>query len=101
MSCSTPGLPVHHQLPEFTQTHVHQVSDAIQHFLQGIFPSQGSKPRLLCLLNWQVDSLPLSHLEGTLLARLVRSMRSGPQHLPGKPQWLGGLLQGCLRHPKP
>ena len=27
---STPGLPVHHQLPEFTQTHGHQVSDAIQ-----------------------------------------------------------------------
>ena len=30
MNCSTPGLPVHHQLPEFTQTHVHRVSDAIQ-----------------------------------------------------------------------
>ena len=30
MNCSTPGLPVRHQLPEFTQTHVHQVSDAIQ-----------------------------------------------------------------------
>ena len=30
MSCSTPGLPVHHQLLEFTQTHVHRVSDAIQ-----------------------------------------------------------------------
>ena len=30
MNCSTPGLPVHHQLPEFPQTHVHQVSDAIQ-----------------------------------------------------------------------
>ena len=30
MDCSTPGLPVHHQLPEFTQTHVHGVSDAIQ-----------------------------------------------------------------------
>ena len=30
MNCSMPGLPVHHQLPEFTQTHVHQVSDAIQ-----------------------------------------------------------------------
>ena len=28
--CSTPGLPVHHQLPEFTKTHVHQVSDTIQ-----------------------------------------------------------------------
>ena len=30
MDCSTPGLPVHHQLPEPTQTHVHRVSDAIQ-----------------------------------------------------------------------
>ena len=30
MNCSTPGLPVHHQLPEFTQTHAHRVGDAIQ-----------------------------------------------------------------------
>ena len=30
MNRSTPGLPVHHQLPEFTQTHVHRVGDAIQ-----------------------------------------------------------------------
>ena len=30
MDCSTPGLPVHHQLLEFTQTHVHWVCDAIQ-----------------------------------------------------------------------
>ena len=30
MDCSTPGFPVHHQLPEFTQTHAHWVSDAIQ-----------------------------------------------------------------------
>ena len=30
MDCSTPCLPVHHQLPEFTQTHVHRVGDAIQ-----------------------------------------------------------------------
>ena len=30
MNCSTPGLPVHHQLPDFTQTHVHWVCDAIQ-----------------------------------------------------------------------
>ena len=30
MNHSTPGLPVHHQLPEFTQTHVHRVRDAIQ-----------------------------------------------------------------------
>ena len=30
MDCSTPGFPVHHQLPELTQTHIHQVGDAIQ-----------------------------------------------------------------------
>ena len=30
MDCSTPGLPVHHQLPEFTQTHVHWIDDGIQ-----------------------------------------------------------------------
>ena len=40
MNCSTPGRPVHHQLPEFTQTHVHQVGDAIQpsHPLLSPFP---------------------------------------------------------------
>ena len=32
MDCSMPGFPVHHQLPEFTQTHVHQVNDAFQPF---------------------------------------------------------------------
>ena len=47
MDHSTPGLPVHHQVPESTQTHVHWVSDAIQHLilcrllllLPSIFPS--------------------------------------------------------------
>ena len=33
MNCSTPGLPVHHQLPEFTQTPAHRVGDAIGHFV--------------------------------------------------------------------
>ena len=32
LNCSTPGLPVHHQPPEFTQTHIHRVGDAIQPF---------------------------------------------------------------------
>ena len=39
MNCSTPGLPVHHQLPEFTQTHVHRVSDANQPSHPLSFPS--------------------------------------------------------------
>ena len=40
MNHSTPGLPVYHQFPEFTQTHVHRVSDAIQpsHPLSSPFP---------------------------------------------------------------
>ena len=40
MNCSMPGLPVHHQLPEFTQTHVHWVGDAIQppHPLSSLSP---------------------------------------------------------------
>ena len=38
---STPGLPVHHQLLEFTQTHIHQVGDAIQppHSLSSLSPT--------------------------------------------------------------
>ena len=47
MDCSTPGFPVHHQLPKFAQTHVHHVGDAIQPFilccpllfLPSVFPS--------------------------------------------------------------
>ena len=40
MDCSLPGFPVHHQLPELAQTHVHRVSDAIQpsHPLSSPFP---------------------------------------------------------------
>ena len=48
MDCSLPGFPIHHQLPELTQIHVHQVGDAIQSshplssplpFLLSVFPS--------------------------------------------------------------
>ena len=39
MDCSIPGFPVHHQLPELTQTHVHRVSDAIQPSHPRSFPS--------------------------------------------------------------
>ena len=49
MNCSMPGLPVHHQLPEFTQTHVHWVGDAIQpsHLL-----SSPSPPALNLSQHW-------------------------------------------------
>ena len=38
MDCSTPGLPVHHQFSEFTQTHVHWIGDAIQTISSSVIP---------------------------------------------------------------
>ena len=54
MNCSTPGLPVHHQLPEFTQTHVHRVSDAIQpsHPLSSPSPPAPNPSQLHSLFQW-------------------------------------------------
>ena len=65
MDCSTPGFPVHHQLPELAQAHVHRVGDAINHLilchplllLPSIFPSIRvfSNESVLCIRwpkNW-------------------------------------------------
>jgi len=53
MNCSTPGFPVHHHLPEFTQTHVHQVGDAIQpsHTLSSPSPPLPIPPSIRVLSN--------------------------------------------------
>ena len=58
MNCSTPGLPVHHHLPEFTQTHVHRVGDAIQpsHPLSSPFPPAPNPSQHQSLFQW-VNSL--------------------------------------------
>ena len=70
MNCSTPGLPVHHQHPEFTQTHVHWVGDAIQpshpllspspHVLnlaqhQGLFKQVSSSHQVAKVLKFQLQ----------------------------------------------
>ena len=54
MSRSTPGLPVHHQLPEFTQTHVHWVGDAMQpsHPLSSPFPPAPNPSQHQSLSQW-------------------------------------------------
>ena len=53
MNRSTPGLPLHHQLPEFTQTHVHRVSDAIQpsHPLSSPSPPAPNPPSIRVFSN--------------------------------------------------
>ena len=54
MNCSTPGFPVHHLLPEFAQTYVHQVSDAIQpsHSLSSLSPPAFSLSQHQGLFYW-------------------------------------------------
>ena len=73
MNCSTPGLPVHHQLPEFTQTHIHRVSDAIlpSHplspllFLPPSLPASASFP-MSQLFTWGGQSTGVSALASFL-----------------------------------
>ena len=60
MNRSTPGLPVHHHFPEFTQTHVHRVRDAISHLIV-------SRP--LLLLPPISPSIRVFSSESTLLMR--------------------------------
>ena len=54
MNRSTPGLPVHHQLPEFTETHVHWISDAIQpsHLLSSPSPLAPNPSQHQSLFQW-------------------------------------------------
>ena len=69
MDCSTPGFPVHHQLPEFTQTHVHWVGDAIHptisssavssSFCLQPFPASGSFP-MSHFFTWGGQSIGVS-----------------------------------------
>ena len=58
MNRSTPGLPVHHQLPESTQTHVHRVSDAIQpsHPLSSPSPPDPNPSQHQGLFQWVSSS---------------------------------------------
>ena len=74
MNCSTPGLPVHHQRLEFTQTHVHRVSDAIQpsHPLSSPSPPAPNPSQHQGLFQWVNSSHEVARVfsnESTLLMR--------------------------------
>ena len=66
MNCSTAGLPVHHQLPEFTQTHVHWVGDAIQpsHPLSSPSPPTFSLSQHQGLFQWVSSSHQVAKVLG-------------------------------------
>ena len=97
MNCSTPGLPVHHDLPEFTQTHVHRVRDAIQPSHPWLSPSPPA-PNLS-----QHQSLPMSQLFAWWPKYWSFSFSIIPsKEIPGlisfRMHWLGLLaIQGTLK----
>ena len=103
MNLSTPGLPVRHQLPEFTQTHIHQVSDAIQpsHPLsspplpapnpsqhQSLFQRVNSSHEVAKVLEFHFSIIPSKEIPGLISFRM---------------DWLGllavqGTLNSLLQH---
>ena len=98
MNFSTPGLPVHHQLPEFTQTHVHWVGNVFQpsHPLpspsppsfklslhQGLFQWVNSSPQVAKVLGLQLQLCPFNEHSGLISFRI---------------DWFGHLaVQGTLK----
>ena len=113
MNCSTPGLPVHHQLPEFTQTHNHRVSDAIQPshpllsllLLPSIFSSIRvfSNELVLCIRSAEDWSFSLSIRPSNEYSGLIsfRTLKSILQHHSSKASifWHSAFFILQLSHP--
>ena len=98
MICSTPGLPVHHHFPEFTQTHVHRVSDAMQpsHPLLSPSPPAPNPSQYQSLFQW-VNS---SHEVAKVLEFLLKhhSFQRTPRLISFRMEWLDFLaVQGTLK----
>ena len=119
MDCSTPGLLVHHQLPEFTQIHVHYVSDAIQtsHPLsspsppifnlsqhQGLFQWASSSHQAARVLDWgaiafskreetQIERTPnwLLHIRSLEKTLMLGKIEDGRRRGQQRMRWLDGI----------
>ena len=103
MNCSTPGLPVHHQLPEFTQTHIHWIGDAIQtsHPLSSPSPPAPSPSQHQGLFQW-VNS---SHQVAKVLefSFSISPSKEHPGLISFRMDWLDllavhGTLKSLLQH---
>jgi len=123
MVCSTPGFPVHHQLPELAQTHVHWVSDAIQpsHPLsspspafnlsqhQGLFQWVSSSPQVAKVLEFSFSVSPSNEYSGLISFRIdwldllavQGTLKSLLQHHSSKPSilWHSAFFIVQLSHP--
>ena len=95
VDCSTPGFPVHHQLPELTQAHVHRLGDVIQPPHSLLFPSpafslsqhQGLFQRVSSSI---IRRLPLKHSQSPL-QRLKTNKHTNKTQQTG-----GGTGDGCI-----
>ena len=124
MNRSTPGLPVHHQLPEFTQTHVHRVSDAIQpsHLLsshslpapnpsqhQSLFQWSALRMRWPKYWSFSFSIIPSKEIPGLISFRMDRldllavqgTLKSLLQHHSSKASilWCSAFFTVQLSHP--
>ena len=119
MNRSTPGLPVHHQLPEFTQTHVHRGSDAIKpsHPLSSpsptaLNPSQNQSLTMSQLFAWCGQSTGVSALASVLPKKFqgwspsertgwISLQSKGPQECSPTPQFksINSSALSCLHSP--
>ena len=79
MDCSTPGLPVHHNLPEFAQVHVHYFDDAIQ----PSHPLSSPSPPAFNLSQHQAKSFPVSQLTASGGQRIGASASVLPMNIQG------------------
>ena len=103
MNSSTPGLPVHHQLPEFTQTHVHWVSDAIQlsHPLSSPSPLALNLSQHQGLFRWVRSSHQVAKVLKFQLQH--QSFQWTPGLISFRMDWLDllevqGILKSLLQH---
>ena len=103
MDCSTSGLPVHHQLPEFTQTHVHRVGDAIQpsHPLSSPFPPAFYLSQRQGLFQWVSFSYQVAKVLGFSFSISSSNEYSGL--ISFRMEWLDllvvqGTLKSLLQH---
>ena len=98
MNHRTPGLPVHHQLPKFTQTHAHQVSDAIQpsHPLSSPSPPAPNPSHHQGLFHWVNSSHEVAKLLEFQLQH--QSFNEHPGLISFRMDWLDLLaVQGTLK----
>ena len=103
MNCNTKGLPVHHQLPEFIQTHVHRVGDAIQpsHPLSSPSPTVPSPSQHQSLFRWVNSSHEVAKVLEFLLS--IIPSKEHPGLISIRMDWLDllavqGTLKSLLQH---